>query len=315
MTDIKKILVPVDFSEPSKTAVNYGLSLALQFKGKLVLAHIVPSSTALDYTFPSENLALEREQAENAKSALASLIPAEYRDRVNLQTIVKLGFTMERFDVRSEVFGIVRDEKIDLIVMGVHGRPAIERFLLGSITERLLHKAAVPILRITHLDPTRDIYKSGPVPLRHILYATDLSDNARAGLRLSAELARTAGARLTALHVLPVSGTYQDAAVGFLQDEIKSLRETTKTMLEHSIPEDIRKDVNITPVLLEGEPSRKIIAFANEQKVDLIVMNLHGKNVVERAILGSTIERVIHSVNIPVLTVPVPTQQTAGAAA
>src|SRR5262249_6294182 len=134
MIDIKKILVPVDFSEPSKTAVNYGLSLALQFNASLILTHIVPSSTALVYTFPTESFAFEKEQVKHAKATLPSLVPNEYRDRVNLQTIVKVG------EVRSELMGILNDEKIDLIVMGTHGRNAVERFLLGSLTERMLRK-------------------------------------------------------------------------------------------------------------------------------------------------------------------------------
>jgi nucleotide-binding universal stress UspA family protein len=49
---MKKILVPVDFSDPSKKAVTYGLSLAAQFNAKLIIAHIVPESSALAYAFP-----------------------------------------------------------------------------------------------------------------------------------------------------------------------------------------------------------------------------------------------------------------------
>src|SRR5215510_1707334 len=102
MITIDKILVPVDFSEPSKTAVRYGLSLALQLKSRLVLAHIVPSSTALIYTFPAESYASEKEQAKYAKSMLPSLVPEEFRESVNLQTVVKIG------DVRSELLAIVK---------------------------------------------------------------------------------------------------------------------------------------------------------------------------------------------------------------
>src|SRR5437660_7059044 len=124
MIDIKKILVPVDSSEPAKVAVNYGLSLALQFDARLVLTHIVPSSTALIYTFPTQSFEFEREQAHCAKSMLADLVPEKYRERLDVQTIVKIG------DGRSELLGIVNDEKIELVVMGNHGRNALERFLL-----------------------------------------------------------------------------------------------------------------------------------------------------------------------------------------
>jgi nucleotide-binding universal stress UspA family protein len=61
MIDIKRILVPVDFSEPSKKAVNYGLSLALQFEARLVLTHIVPTNVGMVYTFPTESFAFEKD--------------------------------------------------------------------------------------------------------------------------------------------------------------------------------------------------------------------------------------------------------------
>jgi len=300
MIDIKKILVPVDFSEPSKKAMNYGLSLALQFNARLVLAHLVPSSTALVYTFPTESFAYEREQVKQAKSMLPSLIPMEYRDRVNLQTIVKIG------DVRSELLGVIHDEKIDLLVMGTHGRNVVERFLLGSLTERMLRKVPVPILTVSHLDPAKEIHAIGPVPLRHVLYATDLSSNAAIGLNLAAELARGAGARLTVLHVLKAVGNmYCGVEGGFLDEEIDNLREDAYKKLKLSIPEDMHKDLKVTPMMLEGDAYQKIVEFAGEQDVDIIVMNLQSRTPFERALLGSTAERVIRTAHVPVLSIPV----------
>jgi nucleotide-binding universal stress UspA family protein len=308
MIGIKKILVPVDFSEPSKTAVNYGLSLALQFNASLVLTHIVPSSTAFAYTFPTESFAFEKEQVQQAKSMLPTLIPKEYRDRVNLQTIVKVG------EVRSELMGILNDEKIDLLVMGTHGRNVFERFLLGSLTERMLRKVTVPVLTVSHLDPTRDLHTQGPVPLRHVLYATDLSDSAEVGLNFSAGLARGAGARLTVLHVMrPLDTIYWGAECGYYVDEVESLKEDARNRLKRSIPEEMYNDTNmkVTPVMLEGDPSREILALADEQDVDMIVMNLQGKTAVERALLGSTAERVIRSAHVPVFSIPMPSNQAA----
>jgi len=304
MISIKKILVPVDFSEPSKMAVNYGLSLALQFNARLVLAHIVPSSTALVYTFPTESFAFEREQVKQAKSMLPSLIPGDYRDRLNLQTIVKVG------EVRNELMGIVNDEKVDLVVMGTQGRNAVERFLLGSLTERMLRKLPVPILTVSHLDPAKELHNNGPVPLRHVLYATDLSDSAEIGLNFSAELARGAGARLTVLHVMkPLDSIYWSPEGGYFDAELlDSLREDAQRRLKLSIPKELakNKDLKVTPVLLEGDAYREIIELADEQDVDMIVLNLHGKTLVDRALLGSTAERVIRLAHVPVFSIPVP---------
>ena len=84
MIHIKTILAPVDFSEPSKKAVNYGISLAVEFKARLVLAHIAP---------------FDARSYEAAKLHLLQLIPTEYRDRLDYEIIVKAG------DVRQELMG------------------------------------------------------------------------------------------------------------------------------------------------------------------------------------------------------------------
>jgi nucleotide-binding universal stress UspA family protein len=306
MIDIKKVLVPVDFSEPSKQAVNYGLSLALQYNARLVLTHIVPSNVGMVYTFPTESFVFEKEQSAYAKSMLPDLVPPEYRARVNLETLVKIG------NVPDELLGIVKDDKVDLVVMGTHGRKAFERFLLGSLTERMLRKMPVPILTVSHLNPASELHAAGPVPLRNALYATDLSDSAEVGLKFSLELARGAGARLTVLHVLNATEMiYWGAEGGYLTNELETLREDTLKRLQLSIPEQWCEGVSVNPLLTEGDAYREILRVADEERTDLIVLNLQGKSLVERALLGSTAERVIRSAHVPVLSIPVTAQVAA----
>jgi nucleotide-binding universal stress UspA family protein len=131
MIRIPNILVPVDFSDASKRAVNYGLSFGLGFESKLILAHIAPYDTAA---------------YEKAKADLMKLIPADCRDRLHFEIIVKSG------DVRPELLGIVEDREIDLVVMGTHGRTGIRHFMAGSVTERVVRSSRVPVLTIRHPD-------------------------------------------------------------------------------------------------------------------------------------------------------------------
>src|SRR5262249_48476395 len=181
MIRIHNILVPVDFSEASKKAVNYGLSLALEFKSRLFLAHIAHYDPAA---------------YDKAKSDLMELIPPDCRDPLTFEIIVKSG------DVRSELMGIVQDKEIDLVIMGTRGRSYFERMLLGSVTDRMLRMLHVPILTVSHLDPEREIHTPGPVPLRKILYATDLAEGAEQGLALSIRMARELDASLIVTHVV-----------------------------------------------------------------------------------------------------------------
>src|SRR5438874_9562640 len=181
MIHVKRILAPVDFSEPSKKAVNYGLSLALEFEARLVLAHISPYD-ALSY--------------ERAKTFLLQLIPADCRAQLDFEIIVKAG------DVREELLGIIEEKAIDLVVMGSRGRSYFERLLLGSVTERMLRKVHVPILTISHINPEKELHTPGSVPLHRIVYATDLAEGTEAGLEFSLRLARGMDAHLNVVHVV-----------------------------------------------------------------------------------------------------------------
>jgi nucleotide-binding universal stress UspA family protein len=302
MIDVKKILVPVDFSEPSKKAVNYGVSLALRFNARLILAHIVPSHVGFVYTFPSESFAAEKDQAAYARSTLPTMVAPEYHDRLNLMTFVKAGV------VKDELLGIIKDENIDLVVMGTNGRNAFERLLLGSVTERMLRQLPVPILTVSHLDPEMELHTTEPVPLCKILYATDLSDGSEVGMKFSLDLARRTGARLTVLHVLEPIQPYWGDMPPFIVTDPERRRQEALTRLMLTIREIGSEGLDVKPMMTAGDPCREILRVADEEKMNLIVLNLEGKTLVERAIIGATAERVIRVAHVPVLSIPVNTK-------
>jgi nucleotide-binding universal stress UspA family protein len=172
MISLNRVLVPVDVSEPSRKAVTYGLTLAGQFNARLILAHIVPESSALLYAIPIQLLEIEKEQYAKAAAEIRYLVPSEYVARLNLQTIVKIG------KIEQELFGIVRDESIDVVVMGTHGRRRLSRWFIGSVTEHMLRHVPVPVLTVSHVESER--HAIGLAALNRILYATDLSESSSA---------------------------------------------------------------------------------------------------------------------------------------
>ena len=287
MIHIKKIMVPVDFSEASKKAVNYGLSLALEFEARLVLAHIAPYDTVA---------------YETAKVHLLDLIPADYRERFDFEIIVKSG------EVRQELLGIVEEKEIDLVVMGSRGRSYFERLLLGSVTERMLRKLHVPILTVSHLDPEKEIHKPEPVPLRRLLYATDLADGSEAGLEFSIRLARGLNAQLTVVHVVQAidAAFHGIETAGFLPDYAAEIRAQAAERLNRLVALVSDGSVPITTVLEDGVPYEMINRLAAQHDADLVVINLQGKGRLERALLGTTAERVIRTATVPVLSLPLP---------
>jgi len=287
MIHIKKVMVPVDFSEASKKGVNYGLSLALEFEARLVLANIVPYDSLAYLT---------------AKAHLLDLIPAELRERLDFELIVKSG------DVRQELLGIVEEKEIDLVVMGSRGRSHVQRLLLGSVTERMLRKLHVPVLTVSHLEPERELHKPGPVPLKKLLYATDLADGSEAGLEFSIRLARGLNAHLTVVHVVqPLNAAmYGIETAGYLPDYATEARAQASERLNRLVGLVSDGSVPITTVLADGVAYERIHALAAGQKADLVVINLQGKGRLDRALLGRTAERVIRTATVPVLALPLP---------
>jgi nucleotide-binding universal stress UspA family protein len=285
MIHIKSIMVPVDFSDTSKKAVNYGLSLALEFNSRLVLAHITPFTT--------------RGEEEGQ---LRDLIPADCREALEFEIVIKSG------EVRHELLEIVKEKEIDLVVMGTHGRPYFERLLLGSVTERMLRKLHIPILTVSHLDPDKEIVKPAAVPFDQILYATDLSEGSEAGLELSVRLARGLDAQLTVAHIVqPFDAVFRGMeTAAYLPEVVAETRAQVGEKLARSIARVSDGSVPITTALAEGVPYEAINRVAAEVKADLIVINLQSKGMLERALLGSTAERVIRTATVPVLSLPLP---------
>jgi nucleotide-binding universal stress UspA family protein len=300
MIKLKNILVPVDFSQPASKALRYGLSLAIKFRARLVVAHVVPSLAMFDYGLPETTQELEKLAFDDAKKSLDEAIPVDYRDLVSIHPIITTG------DVREELLRIIHDEKIDLVVMGSHGRRIIERFFLGSTTEHILRKVPVPVLTVSRIIPGHEIHTPGPVPIRRIVYAVDLSESTEIGLRYSAELARTFGAELELVHAIdPLeTGQWGIEVPGTQPFDLSEIETIARERLQQIVDSVEIEDIKVNISVVEGIPHNTIIRFADEVNADLLVQNLKNKGVLERVMLGATAERVIRASHIPVLSLP-----------
>lgn len=295
MKKFTNILAAVDFSLASDQAVRYALSLADRFEARLTLAHVVPSSAVANYAFPVETFQSERQAYEQARKRLPESISAEDHDRIRLRSIVKTG------DVRDELMHILAEEKADLLVMGTHGRRGVERLLIGSTTESMLRRSPTPVLTVSVPRPA-DVPKQS---FRQILYATDYSENAKTGFHYALELSRSFGAELVVLHVLDRLELWGSELIGQLPDAITHVREASVRQMEKLIASEPSSGRTARVAVIEGAPHHEIVDYADRTGADLIVLNIQSKSFLERAMLGSTAERVIRLSHVPVLAVPI----------
>jgi nucleotide-binding universal stress UspA family protein len=144
MTTLKNILVATDFEDASDTALRYGRELARRFGATLHVLHVVEDvvmyGTVEGYT---PNLAeLQREAEEEAGLRLSSLLSAEDRDQLHAKTVLMTGAPA------SAVIDYARKARIDLILIGTHGRTGLGHFVMGSVAEKIVRLATCPVLTL-----------------------------------------------------------------------------------------------------------------------------------------------------------------------
>jgi nucleotide-binding universal stress UspA family protein len=140
MIALRQILLPTDFSEPSVNALKYAKAFADNFKASLHLMHVLET---VYYGWEVPPL-IDEEIEEGAKKQLHSLLTEAECQQYQAQ------FHLRRGSPFLEIVRHARDQNVDLIVMGTHGRGPIAHMLLGSVAEKVVRKAPCPVLTVRH---------------------------------------------------------------------------------------------------------------------------------------------------------------------
>jgi nucleotide-binding universal stress UspA family protein len=286
--EIKNVLVATDFSLPSRMAVNYGVAVARKFRATLTLAHILDAHPLLAEAADIDR-DVEEELCGKAIQELSTLVSPEDEDDLNLQIVAKIG------NVQQEISGIISQQRSDLIVLGTHGRGGVGRLILGSTAEQLLRKLPIPVLTVR---------TAGPMNFKSIVLATDLSEYSVQGFDFALDLARKLQSRIVAVHVL------DKGEVSVLENNVaaethdRSIQDATRK-LEMLVAEGKRAGVDVEASLVEGDVVSKVLKTSEERRADLVLLTITRKGLLERALFGTTAERVVRESNVPVLSIPV----------
>jgi nucleotide-binding universal stress UspA family protein len=208
----------------------------------------------------------------------------------------------EAANVPEAIVSRARTTSVDLIVIGTHGRSGFERLILGSVTERVLRKAACPVLTVPAHTPDAVPLEAGS--MRRILCPVDFSSSSAGALEYAAALAQEAHASLTVLHVLelfPDLAEYADA-VGLA--EYRDARfQQARTHLSQAVKAAVQETCKADELVLVGRAYAEILRVADDQAVDLIAMGVRGRGVMDLMFFGSTTNHVVRAAHCPVLTV------------
>jgi nucleotide-binding universal stress UspA family protein len=142
MITLRNLLLPVDFSEPSLKATEYAVSLAHRFGATLHMLHVIEDPVVYLPMFESYPLPTREQFETYAQDRLENWIPESDSDGIKVEVLWRHG------KPHIETIDYAGDSRIDLIVMGTHGRGAAAHLLLGSVAEKVVRQAPCPVLTV-----------------------------------------------------------------------------------------------------------------------------------------------------------------------
>ncbi len=295
--ELKNIICTTDFSDVSNAAIPFGIALAKQFGAKLFLCHVIDLSSVAMY---GEGFVAPLEQetkiADYAHEDLRKLIGDH---PVDWEPLIPVGHTA------GEIARLAEEKNADLVVSATQGRSGLKRFVLGSVTERLMRTLPCPLLVIR--GPERDYVTSmdKEIGFQRILVGCDFSPYSELTFQYGVSLAQEFQSEVHLAHVIEPAA-YKDLlrapmeqTEGFEQDLRKKLNEKLAEM----IPEEVHNWCTLKTTLLAGQPHEELTKYAAAHDVDLIVLGVRGHSLVETLFVGSTTDRVVRKAPCPVLSV------------
>jgi len=294
---IDRILCPVDFSDFSRRALDYAVTLARWYGSRVTVLHVdhapFPAVTQLAPLAPVEPVVVTPSDLEQIRRRIAAFTPAEAQARVPVEAKAAAG------DPAREI--LAEAASADLIVMGTHGRSGFERLVLGSVTEKVLRKATCSLLTIPLSAPPAGAV---PVLFRRIVAAVDFSGVSMCALRHAASLAAEVAAHLTVMHVIEAPERLElwidrDQATS----DVRRWTEAADRRLRSAVSDETREYAYVTQRVVTGRAYPEILRVADEQQADLIVLGAHGHGVLEAMFVGSTAQHIVRAAACPVLMV------------
>jgi len=283
---LKTVLCATDLSDCSQHALAQAAELAEAFDAKLVVVHAIEIwDDRYDFLMKDLERRLEEEANDKVEQELAHFGKSE---KVPVEVVIRKG------NASIEVLKTIRETKADLVVVGSHGKGALDRLILGSVAEKLLHLSPVSVLVAR---------PSGKPDFTRILCGADISPTSATGLQWAVDLARRD--RLDGISVVncfEVPTGYLEA--GMTYDIARSkLLDIHTAELDKLLAKYKGSKVDLERIVEEGPVAETIVKVADQKDADLIVIGTHGRSRLAAFFLGSVSVKIVRQSPISVLAV------------
>jgi nucleotide-binding universal stress UspA family protein len=252
MLPFRKILFPVDYSDPCVAIVPYVTDMLQHYSADLTIVHAYGPEALAYSPLPISDHRLPEEAHALAEQRLEEFVKTHFPGR-----------HVELFTGIGEPGGVIHDlverEGADLVMLPTHGRGPLRRLLLGSVTAKVLHDMTVPVWTGAHLPGALRI------PCKSVLAAVDGGDESETVIRAAAALAASHEASLSLAYVLEMPPVSMETAFGPYRDDFAAAAEGMLRQLK------TKAGVDAPHAVLDGPVADAIHDEALRLNADLIV--------------------------------------------
>jgi nucleotide-binding universal stress UspA family protein len=301
----QRMLLPLDGSELAEVALSYAKGIAGRMGLEVILLHVAGKGEA-------ESLPLHRAYIEQVSQRLReelTKVQGKTGDRpVEVKGQVVTGYAAE------EILHWAGENEVDLILMATHGRSGVRRWVLGSVADKVLRSAALPVLLIRAGMPKDTAYDKWSSPKMLVpLDGSELAELVLPHVEVLASSKDGAEAEVILVGICeplvmpPVTTPETSVNWGTAADDymVKS-KKSTEGYLSKVQRGLTDAGLKVSLEVLEGDPATEIIDYASKRQVNLIVMATHGRSGISRWAYGSVAQKVLHGSSSPILMVRSP---------
>ncbi len=328
----RPILVPLDGTDVAEGILPYVSEVAKKGNVPLLLLGVVdprgihyPPSTVDRPAGETSEPGAGGAKVDDPASKPEGETPVLYRDQIENATLANVVDELEAVagglrgkgitvSVRSsigspaeEVLRVAEEEGCGIIAMSTHGRNAITRGILGSVTDRVVHASTLPVLTVTP-ERAKEYLNLEGASLSTVMVPLDGSGLSERALPYAVELARALSLELLLVRAVNLDSSSYGGYVHLTKissDEVLTATDYLDAMAEGLKRQGVRARFKV----LRGSAPQALLSFAQETPNALIAMTTHGRSGLSRWLMGSVGEAMVRASSDPVLTIPSTTQR------
>jgi len=304
----KKILVPLDGSTEAETVLPYVRDIASRFDSEVDILGVGLGSKRRRVNQLLDNYvhhAVEHLQKDEITCRAVLLYSTPQQELLDYTEFTTQGPEIKAkgqllYGGPSEnILAYATKHHVNLIVMATHGHSGLRRWWLGSVFEKVVSGATVPVLGI-HSKQVREVDRDRKAAFRRILAPLDGSETGGAAMHDAEAIALKTGASMVLVHVLPAPHVVEARWLGpEFTDFVKAMHDAGQKYLDKIDSRLSARGLDVKVRIVSGDPAARIIEVAREEKADLIAMSTHGRSGIARWVLGSVADKILHESRIP----------------